>query len=372
MLKVALLGDASSIHTLRWAKGLAEAGMDVHLISQHPLIEPIDERVSVTELPYRGKFGYFLIVPAVQRLLAAVQPDVLNAHYASGYGTTARLVGYRPWMLSVWGSDVYSFPKRSPVHRWWVRKNLMAADEVASTSRCMAEQVRSIAPSVDDITITPFGVDVDMFSAQAESLAEKDANAPLIIGTVKTLGPQYGVDMLIRACSRLRSRLKDSAPEISGRLRLRIVGDGPDRKMLEALALQFGVSDIAEFVGHVPHKEVPRELAKLDIYVALSRQESFGVAVIEASASRRPVVVSDVGGLPEVVLDGETGVIVPSDNPEKAVQALEMLALDRNLRIQMGDAGARYAASKYNWNVSVDIMIRTLRETIALYKGGKG
>src|SRR5690606_5953700 len=102
----------------------------------------------------------------------------------------------RPFVLSVWGSDVYGFPYKSPLHRWLVRKNLMAADVVASTSYCMAEQTRSIAPELKEIPITPFGVDMQAY-VSAEALAEN--NDQLVIGTVKTMASTYGIDTLIEA-----------------------------------------------------------------------------------------------------------------------------------------------------------------------------
>ena len=71
--------------------------------------------------------GYFLIVAQVKKLLLAIKPDIVNAHYASGYGTTARLVNYHPYVLSVWGSDIYLFPKKSFIHHWLVNKNLLAS-----------------------------------------------------------------------------------------------------------------------------------------------------------------------------------------------------------------------------------------------------
>ena len=90
-MKIALLSGASSIHTIRWANGLAEAGHEVHVISQQAQLEPMDSRVQVHCFPFRGILGYFTMVPAVKKLLAKIKPDSVNAHSASGSGTPARL-----------------------------------------------------------------------------------------------------------------------------------------------------------------------------------------------------------------------------------------------------------------------------------------
>lgn len=356
-MKIALLSGASSIHTIRWANGLAEAGHEVHVITQHGACDPFVSQVKVHYFPFRGVLGYFLMAPKVRRLLLELQPDVVNAHYASGYATTARLANVRPFVLSVWGSDVYNFPYKSPLHRWLVRKNLMAADVVASTSHCMAEQTRSIAPGLKEIPITPFGVDMQAY-VSAETLAEN--NDQLVIGTVKTMASTYGIDTLIEAFALLVDKLTYTQPELAMRVQLRLVGGGPQMDEYKQLAAKLCIADKVEFVGRVPHQQVPDELAKLDIYVALSRQESFGVAIIEAGAARRPVVVSDAGGLPEVTLDGVTGLVVPRENPQAAADAIEKLVLSPEMRVRMGEAGRKHVSDTYSWDVCVNTMVKVL------------
>lgn len=357
--KIVLLSGASSIHTVRWANGLSAAGHEVHVVTQHPMVDPFNSNVKVHLFPFRGVLGYFTMVPVVRKLLREIKPDIVNAHYASGYGTTARLVAHHPWVLSVWGSDVYDFPYKSPLHKWLVRKNLMAADVVASTSHCMAEQTRSIAPGLKEIPVTPFGVDMQAYS-NAEGLATN--NDKLVIGTVKSMASKYGIDTLIEAFALLVRKLADTQPELARYVQLRLVGGGPQMDEYKNLATRLDLADKVEFVGRVPHQEVPRELAKLDVYVALSRldSESFGVAIIEAGAARRPVVVSDAGGLPEVTLDGVTGLVVPRENPQAAADAIEKLVLSPEMRVRMGEAGRKHVSDTYGWDVCVNTMVKVL------------
>lgn len=369
-MRVCLLAGASSIHTIRWVNGLAKAGLVVHLITQHPAIDNIDAAVNVTQYPYRGNPGYFLMAPSVRRRVGQIKPQVLNAHYASGYATTARIVGFHPWLLNVWGSDVYDFPARSPIHRWWLRSNLLAADHVASTSHCMAAQTRTIAPELHDISITPFGVDMAMFSNRSHSLRDKEDEGLIVVGTVKKLAPKYGVDILIRAFASVRRKLLVRDPALAQRLRLRIVGDGPDEKTLLQLTRDLDVEQVAEFTGRVLYEQVPCEMAALDIYVALSRldSESFGVAILEAGAAKRPVVVSDAGGLPEVVINGKTGIVVPKNNPEAAAEALLKLITNMHLRIEMGEAGYAHVKRNYDWDACVGTMVKLYEQVIAKYE----
>ncbi|WP_207063730.1 glycosyltransferase [Motiliproteus sp. SC1-56] len=354
-MKVVFLAAASSIHTARWVNALCEAGLDIHLISQHPVTQVFDKRVCLHVFPYRGSLGYFLIVHKVKKIIKDVNPDLVNAHYASGYGTTARLLGFSPCLLSVWGSDVYDFPQKSVVHRFWLRSNLRSAQAIASTSHSMAKETAKTYKS-GNVFITPFGIDETVFYPVATQCDRR----VVTIGTVKTLSYKYGVDDLIKAFSITASKYPD------GLLRLVMAGDGPDVQKLKDLALTLGVSSLVDFRGYVSHSEVPAVLNELDIYVALSRFESFGVAILEASACGLPVVVSDADGPAEVTWDGVTGIVVGKNSPEQASAALCRLIDNPSERVEMGRAGREHVLKHYTWSASVDTMLDAYKKTILL------
>lgn len=363
-MKIVLLSAGSSIHTIRWANGLVSRGVDVHLISQHPIIDRLSSKVKTYIFPNRGMLGYFLMVPAVKKIIREIQPDLVNAHYASGYGTTARLVGFHPLILSVWGSDVYDFPDISFIHKYLVRKNLLAADKIASTSHCMAEQTRNIEPKIRDIAITPFGVDLSMFSDSHP--LEIVNGGKIVIGTVKTMANKYGIDTLIEAFSILYHRLLKEDSQLAEKLVLRLIGDGSDIVMLQTLAEKLKVLDKVQFIGRVNYHQIPEELSKIDIYVALSRldSESFGVAIIEAGAAYRPVIVSNVGGLPEVTVENVTGLVVPKEEPYVASKAMEKMVKSPKYRKEMGEAGRKHVENLYSWKESLNTMINLYQEVI--------
>lgn len=352
-LHVLLLAAGDSVHTLRWATAFSQHGCHVHLVTQHPPMEAPGHGVEVHVLPHRGALGYFLNGPALRRLTTALRPHVVNAHYASGYGTLARWCSGFPLVLNVWGSDVFDFPDKSPVHKALMRSNLRRADHVVSTSEVMAACTRALCPGLPQLHVVPFGVDSSMF-APATTVGSEGR---IVIGTVKTLAPKYGVDTLIDAYALLRQQLGDRCAT-----QLRIVGDGPQRKALEEKSMALGIAAHVQFVGAVPHQEVPGQLQRLDVFCALSRDdsESFGVAVVEASACGLPVVVSDAGGLPEVVSNGTTGWVVPRDNPEAAAARLKDLVLDAGQRQRMGAAGRSRIMERYEWSTCVDRQIEVL------------
>ena len=108
-MKIIFLGEAASIHTIRWVNSLSEKGIEVILVSlkgKLDTIGKISDNVKVIYLPFGTKLGYYLNMFALKKIISKEEPDLINAHYASGYGTLGRLSGFNKKLLNVWGSDV--------------------------------------------------------------------------------------------------------------------------------------------------------------------------------------------------------------------------------------------------------------------------
>lgn len=350
--RVALVSTPASIHTVRWANGLAGLGQEVHLVALDPRpADGLSDDVEVHRLSPTtpGTLrGYLGLAPRLRGLLTRLAPDLVNSHFATNYGAAASLacrgLGL-PHLLSVWGADVYDFPGRSRLHPAALRLILTGATVIGSTSVCMAHQTRRFTSR--PIDITPFGVDTDIF---LPSRGPVQAGDPVVIGTVKTMAPKYGIDTLIDAFARLQ--------EISGvPTRLRLVGGGPQLEELRGLAERLQVADLVDFTGPVSYDAVPEALGGLDVFAALSTSESFGVAAVEAGACGLPVLVSDAEGLAEVTEDGRTGIVVPRRDPEAAAQALKTLVEDPGRRATMGAAGRAHVEARYSWRRSLELMV---------------
>ena len=361
VMNICYLANAASIHTRKWALHFARRGHEVHIVSLHSPTEDLPG-VSVHYLGPQNRtrrsvsgWRYLLMAGRVRGLVRRLRPEVLHAHYATGYGLLGGLTGFHPYVISVWGSDVLHFPRTSPLHRKLIQFNLGRADYICSTSRHMARRIREYTTS--DVIWTPFGVDCAQFNGD-EPNAAGAAGIALTIGTVRPLEQGYGIEHLIQAFAVLRGR-----PLAPG-LRLLIVGDGAERRPLERLAAALGVGAMTEFVGSVPHDRIPEYLRRFSIYVAPSvHEESFGVAVLEASACGVPVVASKVGGLPEVVQDGVTGLLVPPADHVSLADALEGLLKNRTLRRQMGEQGRQFVHDSYAWDTTA-LTVEALYERI--------
>src|SRR5690606_14690363 len=113
---------------------------------------------------------------------------ILHAHYATSYGLIGALSGFKPFVLSVWGADVYDFPRRSKLHKKLFQYNLKKADLILSTSEIMRNELKKY--TAKEVLVTPFGVDTSVFCKK--DIAEKD-NSVINIGTIKSLEEKYGI-----------------------------------------------------------------------------------------------------------------------------------------------------------------------------------
>lgn len=371
-MKILFLANAASIHTVRWVNALSERGHEVHLVykfDDEPKDNKISQDVNLHRLKYSGRKGYYLNVKQLKSLYNSIKPHVVNVHYASGYGTLARISKMKPLVLSVWGSDVYDFPYKNKLSMKTVVDNLKYANQIASTSNSMANQVRRLLKDKNkNIGITPFGVNIEHFSNNKDNgLAENN----IIIGTIKALSYQYGIDDFIQSIKILKDNLKtEGHEELSNKIFAKIYGDGQLKDELQNLINKLGLAQSVSLEGRIPNTKVPLALEEFDVFAATSVvNESFGVSVVEAMSMKLPVVATDVPGFKEIVDDGKTGVIVERNNPEAIAEALERLVLDSDLRKAFGLRGRKKVERLYNWDDNVNKMIDIYNSIHKMIKG---
>jgi len=212
------------------------------------------------------------------------------------------------------------------------------------------------------IVLTP-GVDADKIAASAGDSSElscsRGASQAVRLLTVGTLVRRKGHDMVLRALAHLAPRYE--------RLGYVVVGDGPNRCALEALASELRVSDRVRFLGRLADGETYREMAKCDVFVMPCRllkerfgEEGFGIVFLEAAALGKPVVAGRSGGAPEAVVDGDTGILVDPESVVSLAQALERLILDGDLRGRLGAAGLLRVRKSFQWTNRVDDFLSRL------------
>lgn len=354
MPKLCLLANAASPHTEKWALELARRGWSVELISFLPAEIP-GVKVHLVPKVIGKKIDFILRVRWVKEKVQELKPDILHAHYATSFGFLGAVCSDHPFIISAWGSDIFSFPKQSLFHRILLKWILGKADYLCSTSHVMAKEMDCYIKASQKIEVIPFGVDVNQFSPPEEP--ESAAQGKVIFGVAKYLQPVYGLDILLEAFALLHKIKPDQAL-------LRIAGDGPELFRLQSLAARLGIDKHVEWLGAMPNSKIPQFYRNLDVVVVPSRQESFGVTAVEGSACARPIIASRVGGLPEVVIDQETGIMVEKENINELMQAMKYLLDHPEERLRMGQAGREFVLQNYAWTENVTHMENVYRDVL--------
>ena len=364
-IKILLLSDSHSEHTEKWALGLASRGIKIGLFSFNKasynwfenienitLLHETDNTVNAKK--NRTKFQYIQYVSNLKKAIREFQPDILHAHYATSYGLIGALSGFHPYIISVWGEDVYKFPNASGLHKSLLKYNLKKADEILSTSDIMRNETRKYTHK--DIMVTPFGVDTDVFRKK-EVKKDKDT---FYIGTIKAIEDKYGIKYIIEATKILKQRIKNK------KLKVLLIGPGTKIDHYKGVVKAEGLTEEVEILGRIPFDEVSNYHNLLDVFlnVSVDDSESFGVAVVEAMACETPVIVSDVGGLKEVVDHGEYGIVVKKENAEEIATAVEKIINDENYVKIITKKARQNVLEKYDFNVCLDKMIHIYKTHI--------
>lgn len=263
-----------------------------------------------------------LVMARIGRFLRDRGVEVVHTHNLTPLlyaGAPARLMGRRrPRVLY---SEHNQINRSGPAARRRFRQYARLADEVIAVShdlrRILVEEL-AIAPPV---RVVHNGIDPGKFTGVdgADLRAELGAEpGQFLVGTAVVLSEQKGIRHLLEAARLVRA----ADPTV----RFAIGGDGPLRRELEGRAAALGLAETVRFLGY--RSDVPRFIAALDAYVLPSLWEGLPLALLEALASAKPIVATRVGGNPEIVADGENGLLVPAKDPEALAQAV--LALRRD------------------------------------------
>jgi glycosyltransferase involved in cell wall biosynthesis len=220
-------------------------------------------------------------------------------------------------------------------------------DKVVAISESVRQVLLKAGARNDKVSVIPSAVEVDNFRSGERQLWRDHFRFAMddpVVGVVGSLTWRKGIEILLQAAPSLFVKHPNC--------RILLVGDGPLRQHLVHTATQLGISHNVLFAGH--HEDVAGILAAIDIFVLPSLREGLGVAVLEAMAAARPVVASRVGGIPESVIDGETGFLVPPGDHEALSRSIIRLLDDPPLREQFGKAGREQVEAKF----SVEAMVQ--------------
>jgi glycosyltransferase involved in cell wall biosynthesis len=255
-------------------------------------------------------------------------------------------------MASVWGADIIDL-SGWPFYRWVINRVLKNATHITATSEFLEKAAVGFNPIVTrKISVIPFGVEVP------DEIEPLPPHRPFKLCFIKSLRPKYGPDILLSAVNEVKKQIAD--------IQLTMAGDGPMKERLEWIIKELELESNVTLAGFVPNQKVYNLIRQHHAMVmpSIMDSESFGVAAIEAGACGRPVIASRVGGVPEVIVDSRTGLLVPPKDHLALAQAIIKLASDINLCDKMGREGYEFVRQHYQWAKSLDLMCELYERVI--------
>lgn len=302
---------------------------------------------------------------------AGNRPDVIHVHWAVPHGlfgaaTQAASGGSAAIVSSYYSVELNWIERRLPVLVPFLRWTIESADVVTAISTSTANRVQRYAER--PVSVIPFaaGLSTDDEATKAVDQADRAGQAPTFL-FVGRLVERKGVEVLLRAIR----RLEDGSV-------LEIVGEGAHRARLEALARSLGVSDRVRFLGRVDERELRAAYARADVFVlpavvdAKGDTEGLGVVLLEALLAGVPVVASDVGGIPDIVTDGDTGWLVPSGDSASLATALSAVVADPTEASRRVERGRARIAERFTQERVVTDLLEAYREAMAARPGRNG
>ncbi|MFK7974485.1 MAG: glycosyltransferase family 4 protein [Halioglobus sp.] len=322
------------MQTLQLARLVEEAGLDVSVVqTNHPYQPAWIENL-------RGLRAVFRLLPylwRVWRLCGRV--DVVHLMANSGWSwqlfcAPVLWIGWlrsTPVIVNYRGGEAESYLAQSAR---WVRPSLSRAASLVVPSGFLQDVFSrfDIASAV-----IPNIIDLETFSPPSRV----DSRTEFTLAVTRNLEPIYGLDVAIRALS--------IAHKVVPELRLVVAGSGPQRAELEALVAELGLNDTVDFCGRLSREEIVDLYHRADAALNPTHVDNMPNSVLEALACGLPVISTDVGGVPFIVQDGKTAVLVPPNDAEAMAEAMVRVRQDESLRLSLSDAG-RVDVTQYAWD----------------------
>jgi len=289
---------------------------------------------------------------AAWRLARRREFDIVHVHWPvphALFGWAARRGSRgRTGLVTLWyGIELRWVKSRLPWLKQFLKRALRTSDQVVAISSYTAREIAELVHV--PVRVIPYGLGFAE-SLPGGSAARRSTDGTFQILYVGNLIPRKGVRYLIDALHRLPSTIP---------ARLLILGEGTDRAKLEAQVHELGLDGRVEMPGRVPEPDLHRAFHEASVLVLPSivdqrgDTEGLGVVLLEALSYRVPVIGSAIGGITDIIGDGETGLLVPPEDPTAIAKAIERIATDPAFAKRLAEAGSRRVREQFGWEAII-------------------
>jgi teichuronic acid biosynthesis glycosyltransferase TuaC len=350
---------------------LRQLGVDCSVIAVSPLHHPQKrplaaapaEWVRYPQIPgtlglsTAGKLLYTRLLKKVEYLHFSKPIAVIHAHSALPCGQAGALLSRRlsiPFIVTVHGLDVFNTFHQTGIPATWRRNVSVNVYRAARTVLCISGKVQEIlnteSPAPIRSAIVHNGVNPELFSPGSQALQPPDPEI-LIVGN---LHRSKGHGLVLRAMKKLQ-------PSFPG-LRCRVIGEGPDRAQLEALAQELGITQRVQFAGRQSRSQVAEAMRRCSVFALPSSNEGLGCVYLEAMACAKLVIACQGQGIDEVIEHKKNGWLIPVDGIEELAQGLSLLLVSPDLRTSIGAAARQTILEKLTLAHQAQNLLRIYHE----------
>jgi glycosyltransferase involved in cell wall biosynthesis len=311
--------------------------------------------VGVFDLSRKGKLDPLLLFKLFF-LMRKEKIEIVHTHLVHA-SIAGRIVAKLAGVKAIITTRHYAYDhKEKSLVNWIERKTATFNNNCIAISNAVKEyMVNREKYNPQKITVIYNGINLSLFHSETlEIISKKDGG--FLIGSVGRLHPSKGYDTLLKSVPQVLKEFPS--------VRLIIIGDGIQKKYLEGLCSELGIAKHVTFIGRKPPTEVIGLLTNIDLFVLASNWEGFGLVLIEAMALSKPIVATNVGGVTEIVKDGETGFLVPPGQPEMLSDRIIQLLKDKPLAKRMGIKAREEVEQKFSLKVMVDKLDRFYQELL--------
>ncbi|MCK4319955.1 glycosyltransferase [Candidatus Micrarchaeota archaeon] len=292
-----------------------------------------------------------------------LKTDVYHGHMAFSAGTLAVLLGKlkgKPSIVTIQGGDMADYKENTgrflfimkPIISWTLRN----ASLVHAVSKDLKRKAMEFGVKEEKIKVIPNGVDSEKFRKRESGLKKKlGLEGRKIILSVSRLSYKNGMDLIISAFTNVKKRFNDSA--------LVILGDGEERENLLNLVSKVNLKKDVVFLEPVPHERLSEYYSIADVFIRPSRDEGFGIVFIESMACSVPTIGTKVGGITDIIKDGETGLLIPAENTKVISEAIIKILSDSSFSKKLSENGRKEVERRFSWN-SIAKEINTLYKNL--------
>jgi glycosyltransferase involved in cell wall biosynthesis len=371
-LTLALVAHPNSIHTRRWAAWFALAGHRVVLVDPVGIeVDPgLPDGVRVERSDGRGRWPLAALGRArrLRRTLTELSPDVVHAQYLARFGWLSALAGVRPLVVTPWGSDLLQVGRRRVRTRLWNRLALRRADLVTVSSDGMRAAAVAAGARPDRIRLVHHGVDIARFAPgepAATFRARLDAgNAPIVVSP-RTVAPLYQHEVVLAAVAEVARRQQPAPIMVVSA----VAADPAALRALRDRAAADGIADRLRVLDTVGAEELPDLYRAADVVVSVPETDSFPVTLLEAMATGRPVVASDLPAVRPVLASIDPladRLVVPVGDVAATADAIERaLTLEEADRHRLGEALRAYVVANAEYDTNMAAMEAIYRDLAA-------